>query len=117
MVRGRCSSAVRPCTRPRSRSRTRPAAMLPRCSRPPKPMWCSIREPGCGRWAGDPDTALSWAQVAGHTSGGSLIADVSFSQERPTFPFGTHVSVVEVDTETGRTKMLRHVTVDDARIG
>src|SRR5205814_9481431 len=59
---------------------------------------------------GDPDTALSWAQVAGHTSGGSLIADVSFIQERPTFPFGTHVSVVEVDTETGQTKMLRHVT-------
>ena len=71
-----------------------------------------------GLWQvrGDPDTALSWAQVAGHTSGGSLIADVSFSQDRPTFPFGTHVSVVEVDTETGQTKMLRHVTVDDAGI-
>ena len=69
-----------------------------------------------GLWQvrGDPDTALSWAQVAGHTSGGSLIADVSFVQERPTFPFGTHVSVVEVDTETGQAKMLRHVTVDDA---
>ena len=69
-----------------------------------------------GLWQvrGDPDTALSWAQVAGHTSGGSLIADVSFAQERPTFPFGTHVSVVEVDTETGQVRMLRHVTVDDA---
>ena len=69
-----------------------------------------------GLWQvrGDPDTALSWAQVAGHTSGGSLIADVSFVQDRPTFPFGTHVSVVEVDTETGQVKMLRHVTVDDA---
>jgi carbon-monoxide dehydrogenase large subunit len=69
-----------------------------------------------GMWQvrGDPDTALSWAQVAGHTSGGSLIADVSFIQERPTFPFGTHVSVVEVDTDTGQVKMLRHITVDDA---
>ena len=69
-----------------------------------------------GLWQvrGDPDTALSWAQVAGHASGGSLVADVSFVQDRPTFPFGAHVSVVEVDTETGQVKMLRHVTVDDA---
>ena len=58
--------------------------------------------------------ALSWGQVAGHTSGGSLIADVSFSEDLPTFPFGTHVSVVEVDTETGKVTLLRHVTVDDA---
>ena len=77
-----------------------------------------VLDTSSGLWQvrGDPDTALSWAQVAGHTSGGSLIADVSFIQERPTFPFGTHVSVVEVDTETGQTKMVRHVTVDDAGI-
>ncbi|MGH3255850.1 MAG: xanthine dehydrogenase family protein molybdopterin-binding subunit [Streptosporangiaceae bacterium] len=62
---------------------------------------------------GDPDTALSWGQVAGHSDSG-LIADVSFVQDRPTFPFGAHISVVEVDTETGQVKMLRHVTVDDA---
>jgi len=69
-----------------------------------------------GLWQvrGDPDTALSWAQVAGHTSGGSLIADVSFTADLPTFPFGAHVSVVEVDTETGKVTLLRHVTVDDA---
>ncbi len=75
-----------------------------------------VLEVATGLWQirGDPDTALSWAQVAGHTSGGSLIADVNFIQERPTFPFGCHVSVVEVDTETGQVKMLRHVTVDDA---
>src|SRR4029077_14420157 len=53
-------------------------------------------------------------KLAAHTSGGSLIADVSFTADRPTFPFGAHVSVVEVDTETGQVKMLRHVTVDDA---
>ncbi len=75
-----------------------------------------VLDTSTGLWQvrGDPDTALSWAQVAGHTSGGSLIADVSFTQERPTFPFGTHVSVAEVDTETGQAKLLRHVTVDDA---
>ena len=30
-----------------------------------------------------------------------------------TFPFGTHVAVVEVDTETGVVKFLRYVAVDD----
>ncbi len=69
-----------------------------------------------GLWQvrGDPDTALSWAQVAGHASGGSLVADVSFTADLPTFPFGAHVSVVEVDIETGKVTLLRHVTVDDA---
>jgi aerobic carbon-monoxide dehydrogenase large subunit len=77
-----------------------------------------VLDTSTGLWQvrGDPDTALSWAQVAGHASGGSLIADVSFTQERPTFPFGTHLSVVEVDTETGQARLLRHVTVDDAGI-
>ena len=32
----------------------------------------------------------------------------------PTYPFGSHVSVVEVDTETGKVTLLRHVAVDDA---
>jgi aerobic carbon-monoxide dehydrogenase large subunit len=75
-----------------------------------------VLDTSTGLWQvrGDPDTALSWAQVAGHSSGGSLIADVSFSVDRPTFPFGAHLSVVEVDTDTGQVRMLRHVTVDDA---
>jgi carbon-monoxide dehydrogenase large subunit len=30
-----------------------------------------------------------------------------------TFPFGTHVAVVEVDPETGRVKFLKYVAVDD----
>jgi carbon-monoxide dehydrogenase large subunit len=32
----------------------------------------------------------------------------------PTFPFGTHVAVVEVDTETGGTHVRRLVACDDA---
>ncbi len=75
-----------------------------------------VLDKATGQWQvrGDPDSSLSWAQVAGHTSGGSLIADVSFTADMPTFPFGSHVSVVEVDTETGKVTLLRHVTVDDA---
>ncbi len=71
---------------------------------------------GTGRWQvrGDPDTALTWAQVAGHTAQGSLTADVKFISERPTFPFGAHVAVVEVDTETGKVRLVRHITADDA---
>src|SRR4029078_8124058 len=29
------------------------------------------------------------------------------------FPFGAHVSIVEVDVETGQVRPLRHVLVDD----
>jgi aerobic carbon-monoxide dehydrogenase large subunit len=69
-----------------------------------------------GTWhiAGDPDKSLSWAQVASHADGGLIIANVRFTADRPTFPFGTHLSVVEVDTETGKVTLLRHITADDA---
>jgi aerobic carbon-monoxide dehydrogenase large subunit len=37
-----------------------------------------------------------------------------FTQPGATFPFGTHVAVVEVDTETGKVTLRRVITVDDA---
>ena len=63
---------------------------------------------------GDPDTALSWAAVAGQAGPAGLAADVEFKPGSPTFPFGAHVAVAEVDTETGQATLLRHITVDDA---
>jgi carbon-monoxide dehydrogenase large subunit len=36
-----------------------------------------------------------------------------FDPSNFTFPFGTHIAVVEVDVETGRTTLLRYVAVDD----
>ena len=42
------------------------------------------------------------------------MASVEFKGDHPTFPFGAHVAVVEVDTETGKVRHIRHVTVDDA---
>jgi carbon-monoxide dehydrogenase large subunit len=71
---------------------------------------------GTGRWQvrGDPETALSWAQIAGQAGGDGLVANVEFKGDRATFPFGAHVAVVEVDTETGKVRHVRHVTVDDA---
>ena len=37
-----------------------------------------------------------------------------FETPDSSYPFGAHVAVVEVDTETGLTKLVRHVTVDDS---
>ena len=46
--------------------------------------------------------------------GEPLEVATDFEQEHATFPFGTHVAVVEVDTETGLVRPVRHVAVDDA---
>jgi aerobic carbon-monoxide dehydrogenase large subunit len=59
--------------------------------------------------AGAPATALSWADLA---ADGHLRAELDFAEDG-TFPFGTHVAVVEVDTETGETLLVRVVAVDD----
>ncbi len=71
-------------------------------------------ERGVWQVRGDPATGLSWAQVAGRAGPDGLAADVRFAPGRPTFPFGAHVAVVDVDTETGKVRLVRHVTVDDA---
>ena len=61
--------------------------------------------------AGTPARSVSWAELV---DGHRLAADFTFAPPMPTYPFGTHVSVVEVDTETGRVWLRRHVAVDDA---
>ena len=66
--------------------------------------------------AGVPSTAtVTWAQLAEHAAaaGETLAAGLDSRQAGATFPFGAHVSVVEVDTETGRVTPRRHVAVDD----
>jgi len=42
-----------------------------------------------------------------------LSATYFFEPKNFTFPFGTHIAVVEVDRETGEVKFLRYVAVDD----
>jgi carbon-monoxide dehydrogenase large subunit len=44
---------------------------------------------------------------------GDLVADATFEPANFTFPFGTHVCVVEVDAETGRVEIKKYVAVDD----
>lgn len=45
---------------------------------------------------------------------GRLAAEVDFTPPGPTFPFGAHLVVVEVDTETGEVWVRRVLAVDDA---
>jgi carbon-monoxide dehydrogenase large subunit len=43
----------------------------------------------------------------------NLTAETSYDPPNFTFPFGTHVCVLEVDEETGRVNLLNYVAVDD----
>jgi carbon-monoxide dehydrogenase large subunit len=64
--------------------------------------------------AGSPAAALTWEQIgrSAAANGVDLAAGVDFDSDG-TFPSGTHVAVVELDTETGRVTLLHHVAVDD----
>ncbi|MGN6780161.1 MAG: xanthine dehydrogenase family protein molybdopterin-binding subunit [Marmoricola sp.] len=68
--------------------------------------------------AGVPGVGQTWAEVAAwaHEHEGGLGSDTEFFQSGATFPFGAHVSVVEVDTETGHVIPLKHVAVDDCGV-
>jgi carbon-monoxide dehydrogenase large subunit len=70
--------------------------------------------------AGVPTSQLSWrdlAEAALDTAEGSrdarLSAEMRFDQGDATYPFGSHLAVVEVDTETGGVRLVRFVAVDD----
>jgi carbon-monoxide dehydrogenase large subunit len=76
--------------------------------------------------AGVPASALSWGELAAAATDparrpddwptgaeAGLAAALDFNQGEATYPFGAHVAVVEVDTETGAVELLRHVAVDD----
>ncbi|MFZ9231248.1 MAG: xanthine dehydrogenase family protein molybdopterin-binding subunit [Acidimicrobiia bacterium] len=65
--------------------------------------------------AGTPAMSKSWADLAAaEKANGGLSHDDVIGVPGATFPFGAHVAVVEVDTETGRVKHLRQVACDDA---
>jgi carbon-monoxide dehydrogenase large subunit len=67
---------------------------------------------------GAPEPSLSWAELAGRLVEKGTLAELAverdFKPDAGTFPFGAHVAVVEVDTETGHTDLQRLVAVDDA---
>jgi carbon-monoxide dehydrogenase large subunit len=68
--------------------------------------------------AGAPEPGLSWGELAAALHGdgrlAELTAETDFTAAQPTFPFGAHLAVVDVDTETGSVELARIVAVDDA---
>jgi carbon-monoxide dehydrogenase large subunit len=66
--------------------------------------------------AGTPAEGRSWAELAAVAAerGEPLSADVDFQPQGATFPFGAHLALVEVDTESGAVELRRLVAVDDA---
>jgi carbon-monoxide dehydrogenase large subunit len=63
--------------------------------------------------AGDPEASVPLAALAEVER---LLVRTVFSAPGATYPFGTHVAVVDVDTETGKVFLRRVVTVDDAGV-
>jgi carbon-monoxide dehydrogenase large subunit len=72
--------------------------------------------------AGTPDKRVEWAAIAkaayqAHTSpddvDSGLEAHTSFSPGNATWPFGTHLAMVEVDPDTGDVEILEYHAVDD----
>ena len=82
-----------------------------------------VAENGALHVAGTPSTSVSWAELAVASRDQAKLPDgleaatlrheLDFDGTNSTFPFGAHVSVVEVDTETGKVVMRRHIAVDD----
>jgi carbon-monoxide dehydrogenase large subunit len=74
------------------------------------------------RVRGSPDQAKGFAEVALMANVGwnmpagvepGLEASAFFDPSNFVYPFGSHVCTVEVDVETGETKILRYIAVDD----
>jgi carbon-monoxide dehydrogenase large subunit len=72
--------------------------------------------------AGVPARVLSWRDLAVAVRDDAqrpdgmearLAHELQFDAGSSSFPFGAHVAVVEIDRETGRVELLRHVAVDD----
>ncbi len=60
---------------------------------------------------GTPGAGITFAELAGEEP---LLVQTRFDAAAPTFPFGAHVVVVEVDVESGKAEVTRLIAVDDA---
>jgi carbon-monoxide dehydrogenase large subunit len=73
------------------------------------------RAAGAFHVAGTPSRALSWANLAAAAPEGEPLGiETDFVPGGATFPFGTQIAVVDIDTETGRVTVRRLIGVDDA---
>jgi CO/xanthine dehydrogenase Mo-binding subunit len=76
-----------------------------------------VQDASRGVWhvVGAPHAAVSWADIANAVDPvDGLSAAVDYRKGLATYPSGTHLSVVEVDMDTGKVTLKRHICVDDA---
>ncbi len=70
--------------------------------------------------AGTPARSLGWGEIARHVEADPertvFVAEADFKPPAATFPFGVHLSVVDVDRETGEVTPINHFACDDAGI-
>ncbi|HEX5166332.1 MAG TPA: molybdopterin cofactor-binding domain-containing protein, partial [Thermomicrobiales bacterium] len=79
------------------------------------------RESGSYRVKGSPDQALTFKEIAAAAYAGGLPADIEaglsstdfFSTTGETYPFGTHIAMVEIDPDTGQATVTKFWSVDD----
>jgi carbon-monoxide dehydrogenase large subunit len=67
--------------------------------------------------AGAVEPSLGWGELAGSLQAQGRLGELQIQTDftaAPTFPFGTHLALVEVDLETGGVRLLRMVALDDA---
>ncbi len=74
------------------------------------------KDTGAFHVTGTPAMSKTWADlaVAAKSSGDPLLVAHNFTAAQASFPFGAHVAVVEVDTDTGQVRHVRHMACDDA---
>jgi aerobic carbon-monoxide dehydrogenase large subunit len=65
---------------------------------------------------GTPVRSVSWEDLAAAPGGDALAAVSQFAQSAASFPFGSHIAVIELDVETGHVRLIRHVAVDDCGV-
>ncbi len=73
--------------------------------------------------SGVPSRGVAWGELAAISTDpdrlppgmepAPLRHELDFDGTDSTYPFGTHVAVVEVDVETGAARLVRHIAVDD----
>lgn len=74
-------------------------------------------EAGTFHVAGTPAVGVGWTELARAREAADadpMLEFNDFTAPQPTFPSGAHVAVVEVDVETGHTRLIRLVAADDA---
>ena len=96
-------SAAPRSPRPPTRSSTSHASAPPTASRPTSDDVVLDRDRPASTSPARRPAALGWADLAAAATSRSPPRSTSRPQ-MPTFPFGAHVAVVEVDTETGRVR-------------